>query len=183
MALTINHQTNDISATSGSVTIDGASAGGGALNLISSSTPSGVSSVTFTGLTGYDSYRVVMYLSVGSSALPLRFRIRIGTDGTDVTTSTYRHEGTLRAYSDVSNSSGKAYAGVVNILGLNDTLPTVIIAKGGMDNSQDVTPSYYADITSAETGSTARNSITIYNSFSSLNFVSGTKIAVYGVSL
>lgn len=29
MALTINHQTNDISATSGSVTIDGASAGGG----------------------------------------------------------------------------------------------------------------------------------------------------------
>ena len=29
MALTINHQTNDISATSGSVTIDGAAAGGG----------------------------------------------------------------------------------------------------------------------------------------------------------
>lgn len=28
MALTINHQTNDISATSGSMTIDGASAGG-----------------------------------------------------------------------------------------------------------------------------------------------------------
>ena len=28
MALTINHQTNDISATSGSVTIDGAAAGG-----------------------------------------------------------------------------------------------------------------------------------------------------------
>ena len=30
MALTINHQTNDISATSGSVTIDGAALGGGA---------------------------------------------------------------------------------------------------------------------------------------------------------
>ncbi len=30
MSLTINHQTNDISATSGSVTIDGASIGGGA---------------------------------------------------------------------------------------------------------------------------------------------------------
>ena len=30
MALTINHQTNDISATSGSVTIDGAAPGGGA---------------------------------------------------------------------------------------------------------------------------------------------------------
>lgn len=30
MALTINHQTNDISATSGTVTIDGAEVGGGA---------------------------------------------------------------------------------------------------------------------------------------------------------
>ena len=30
MSLTINHQTNDISATSGSVTIDGAAPGGGA---------------------------------------------------------------------------------------------------------------------------------------------------------
>ena len=30
MSLSINHQTNDISATSGSVTIDGASIGGGA---------------------------------------------------------------------------------------------------------------------------------------------------------
>ena len=29
MAITINHQTNDISATSGSLTIDGAAAGGG----------------------------------------------------------------------------------------------------------------------------------------------------------
>lgn len=29
MALTINHQTNDISATSGSMTIDGAAVGGG----------------------------------------------------------------------------------------------------------------------------------------------------------
>jgi len=31
MSLTINHQTNDISATSGSVTIDGAALGGGAI--------------------------------------------------------------------------------------------------------------------------------------------------------
>jgi len=40
MAITINHQTNDISATSGSMTIDGASAGG-AMSLISTTTLSG----------------------------------------------------------------------------------------------------------------------------------------------
>jgi len=33
MAITINHQTNDISATSGSLTIDGAAAGGGATDI------------------------------------------------------------------------------------------------------------------------------------------------------
>ena len=42
MSLTINHQTNDISATSGSVTIDGSAVGGGG----------GVT--TFTGLSGTD---------------------------------------------------------------------------------------------------------------------------------
>ena len=34
MSLTINHQTNDISATSGSVTLDGSAVGGGAYNLL-----------------------------------------------------------------------------------------------------------------------------------------------------
>ena len=52
MALTINHQTNDISATSGSVTIDGAAAGGGggALEFISKTTLSSTSVVEYTGL-------------------------------------------------------------------------------------------------------------------------------------
>ncbi len=58
MALTINHQTNDISATSGSVTIDGAAAGGGggALEFISKTTLSSTSVVEYTGLTAGDTY-------------------------------------------------------------------------------------------------------------------------------
>ncbi len=58
MALTINHQTNDISATSGSVTIDGAAAGGGggALEFISKTTLSSTSVVEYTGLTSGDTY-------------------------------------------------------------------------------------------------------------------------------
>jgi hypothetical protein len=58
MALTINHQTNDISATSGSMTIDGAAAGGGggALEFISKTTLSSTSVVEYTGLTAGDTY-------------------------------------------------------------------------------------------------------------------------------
>jgi len=43
MALTINHQTNDISATSGSVTIDGSAVGGGGVTIVRGATS------TFTG--------------------------------------------------------------------------------------------------------------------------------------
>ena len=183
MSLTINHQTNDISATgAGSVTIGGAAVGGGPMELISSSTPNGVSSVTITGLTGYDSYRIVVNVSVGSSAgLAAKFRVRVGSGGTDVTTSTYKHDNALKDYSDVSNSSGKAYAGIINIIGLNEALPTVIIAKGASDNAQTAIPCYFSDVTSAETGFTARNSITIYYQYSTINFVSGSRISVYGV--
>ena len=43
MSLTINHQTNDISATSGSVTIDGSAVGGGGVTIVRGATS------TFTG--------------------------------------------------------------------------------------------------------------------------------------
>jgi len=63
MALTINHQTNDISATSGSVTIDGAAAGGGgggALEFVSKTTvSSSVSQVDFTSLDDDAVYRII----------------------------------------------------------------------------------------------------------------------------
>tara|TARA_R110000787_G_scaffold57934_1_gene132060 strand:- start:562 stop:1122 length:561 start_codon:yes stop_codon:yes gene_type:complete len=183
MSLTINHQTNDISATgAGSVTIGGAAVGGGPMELISSSTPNGVSSVTITGLTGYDSYRIVVNVSVGSSAgLAVKFRVRVGSGGTDVTTSTYKLDNALKDYSDLVLSSVKAYAGIINIIGLNEALPTVIIAKGAGDNAQTAIPCYGAAFTSAETGFTARNSITIYSHYSTINFVSGSRISVYGV--
>ena len=183
MSLTINHQTNDISATgAGSVTIGGTAVGGGPMELISSSTPNGVSSVTITGLTGYDSYRIVVNVSVGSSAgLAVKFRVRVGSGGTDVTTSTYKQSSTLKDYSDVSSSSQKAYAGIINIIGLNEALPTVIIANGASDNGQVAIPCFGSTLASAETGFTARNSITIYSQYSTINFVSGSRISVYGV--
>lgn len=52
MAITINHQTNDISATSGSMTIDGAALGGGATKAITHQetfTTSGTFTAPYTG--------------------------------------------------------------------------------------------------------------------------------------
>lgn len=52
MAITINHQTNDISATSGSMTIDGAAAGGGVTKSITHQetfTTSGTFTAPYTG--------------------------------------------------------------------------------------------------------------------------------------
>ena len=69
MALTINHQTNDISATSGSVTIDGAAAGGGAYNLINTTTiSSSVSSVDFTSIGSYTRWRIIGSFELSANA-------------------------------------------------------------------------------------------------------------------
>lgn len=58
MAVTINHQTNDISATSGSLTIDGEAVGGGGggggVDLLSSADISNVAAVEFSLPSGYD---------------------------------------------------------------------------------------------------------------------------------
>lgn len=61
MSVTINHQTNDISATSGSLTIDGAAVGGGAYTLLSTATVSTALTEVVVALSGtYQEYLVVV---------------------------------------------------------------------------------------------------------------------------
>jgi len=89
MALTINHQTNDISATSGSMTIDGSaiSGGGGAWNLISTTTvTSNVSTVDFTSIGTYKRYVLKWDCTMNSAAL---IAIKIYDNGSLVTSSDY----------------------------------------------------------------------------------------------
>lgn len=60
MSITINHQTNDLSIAGGGAPTLGGSAAGG-VNLISTTTiSSSVSSVEFTSLSGYESYKFII---------------------------------------------------------------------------------------------------------------------------
>ena len=126
MALTINHQTNDISATSGSVTIGGSAVGGGAFNLISTTTiSSAVSSIEFTGLNTYANYFILLSASTNYSNLTMRYGINgtydsnnnykpltgtIGTSQFDINTTAYKYGvfGNLYIY-DLARTSTANY--------------------------------------------------------------------------
>ena len=88
MALTINHQTNDISATSGSVTIDGASAG---------------SSTTFGAVGTYIIGRPnnQTYYATNSTASGL-----LAVVGNSTNTSPYRWDGSFRSTKATTSVSG-----------------------------------------------------------------------------
>ena len=89
MSLTINHQTNDISATgSGSVTIDGSAiGGGGSWNLISTTTvSSAVANVDFTSIGSYNRYVLLWDCTLDGAQLS---KIQIYDNGSLVTSSDY----------------------------------------------------------------------------------------------
>ena len=138
MSLTINHQTNDISATSGSMTIDGSAVGGGcggAFNLISTTTiSSAVSSIEFTGLTTYANYFMLLSASMNYSTLTMRYGINgtydsgnnyknttssSGSAQFDVNTSGYRYgvSGNLYIYDLARTSTGNYRIGGYSFYG------------------------------------------------------------------
>lgn len=74
MSITINHQTQDISATSGSVTVNG-NAVANSMTLISTATASSSATIDFTGLTSaYKNYKVIVNNAVPASATNLCLR-------------------------------------------------------------------------------------------------------------
>ena len=108
MSLTINHQTNDISATSGSVTLDGSAVGGGgggAMELVThTAVSSTASSVIFDNLNDdYATYKLVMNWTLASqqsSSPNIRFY-----DGSTVLSSYVRQR---IAAASQSNQTGQS---------------------------------------------------------------------------
>ena len=96
MAITINHQTNDISATSGSITLDGAAAGGGgALEFVSKTTvSSSVSQVDFTSLADDTVYRIIgKYVVFSESTFP-KIDLMNASNVVQTSCCSYRRDGT-----------------------------------------------------------------------------------------
>ena len=123
MAITINHQTNDISATSGSLTIDGSAAGGGAWNLVSTTTvTSAVTSVDFTSIGSYDRYVLKWDCTMDGAQLPL---VQIYDNGTLVTSSDYSF---IRSRLSSSSSFQTTYSGVISTTGLVKQIGTFEIS-------------------------------------------------------
>tara|TARA_R110000822_G_scaffold14189_1_gene50224 strand:+ start:3140 stop:3667 length:528 start_codon:yes stop_codon:yes gene_type:complete len=175
MSLTINHQTNDISATSGSVTIGGAAVG---VELISTNTfTSAASSLDFTSISGYIYYKLFFALVTSNAGV---LYIRVGIDGTYDTGSNYvLGGGSVNQVQILGGFSAKAYCGETTITHLNQSLSTKI-------NSTGVTESNDASsIGDYQTGGghktlAAQNCLKVYGA--SGDIPSGT-ISLYGVKI
>lgn len=133
MAITINHQTNDISATSGSLTIDGAAAGGGgALEVISHQvTTETVTEVVISSIPStYKSYKLIMNWTLGSttSSNP---NLTFFDDTTQITGLTlYRS-----AASNQSNQTGQSSLPLIYEFSMSTFATEVNIWGLGQDNS------------------------------------------------
>lgn len=146
MSLTINHQTNDISATSGSVTLDGSAVGGGggaAVVVGHTTTSSSTSAVSFSSLDDtYTSYRLVMNWYHGSavSTYPnIRFY-----DGSTVLTGyqVQRYYGQNQSNSTAQNdisllveTSHQYFSSAVNIWGIGHTNKPLILNAQSYGNA------------------------------------------------
>jgi hypothetical protein len=133
MAITINHQTNDISATSGSLTIDGAAVGVG---VIVSSTASNDASIEFTlDNSTYSSYQVVL-----DSLLPAtdgaELFMRFSSDGGstfDSGTGNYRYASRWVATNGTVGSTLDASATAINLTNTIGTSAGETGANGKLD--------------------------------------------------
>ena len=160
MSITINHQTNDLSATSGSLTIDGAGVGGG-LQFISSTDLSSDATADFTGFNSalYDSYEFTLsnvipttdgtYLSIrtssnggstydsgGSSYSYIASWDEVGSDGRLGNNGTNAMVITGKTIGNASGEEG--VSGVVQILGPHITKRTGVVASLGFENASGI---------------------------------------------
>jgi hypothetical protein len=124
MSITINHQTNDISiAGGGSPTLGGSAAGGGAWNLINTTTvTSAVTSVDFTSIGSYDSYVLKWDCTMDGSQI---VRIRFYDNGTLITSSDYAF---LRTGLSGLTSAQTISTGVIGTAGMHTQIGTFEIS-------------------------------------------------------
>lgn len=186
MALTINHQTNDISATSGSITLDGAAVGGGAgVHTLISTTKitSSTSQIDITGIDAKFKIVLVKYALRGGTNMSTA-KLVLGVNGTMTTGSEYTTGSNALVSMQLDGGWFRQQgAGHIEIFNMGDSgARTAIFAK-------------HMEMTDAYTGTTlltpvvskfATLNTTAYNSFriqgmSSGSYTSGF-VNVYGIA-
>jgi hypothetical protein len=152
--------------------------GGGKLELVSSTTfTSAVSSVTFTGISGYVQYKIMFALSTNSAGV---IYVRIGNSGTIDTGSNYRDGGSSADKVKLIGAgfSGKSVCGEALITHLNQALSTKIYGSGTFEsNDASSVEDYHSG--GSHTTTSAQNEIQIFGS--SGNIPSGT-VSLYGIA-
>jgi hypothetical protein len=186
MAININHQTNDISATSGSLTIDGVAAGatGGTLKLLAyEELTTTATSYTYTGLGGYDQLIVSFAFSQPSTSAGHLFEVRT-TGGTWRTCGEiYQPAGNGdSAYGSVRICNfGKASGRMTTLVGAAYTSTSPLSAGSG-SSYQSSQLKHIIGFTANDTTTLSEFRVTSGVAFGAYNTVSGY-ITIWGTAL
>lgn len=172
MALTINHQTNDISATSGSVTIDGSAAGGAWKVIQTVEVASSVGSVEFTGLSGYNTYALKVCFNTGALSTAADIQVLFGASGV-YSTSNYLDQGTASSEWELYDTGTNYAVGIAYIQGLNSANETLGVSIAATFNG------FFKQEALAHTVAAAYDSIKVQPSTGTLE--NGFKVSIYGI--
>lgn len=183
MSLTINHQTNDISATgAGSVTIGGSAVGSSGYTHLSTITADGTnSSWTFDNIADYNHHLLIVSAkktdTTGNSAIYLR----VGASGTTDTGNNYFvATSTVKNYLYVTNVVRNIYQSTVFLTGLTKARPTLTYST--FLGTNWTTASMYKAIYEGLHGiASAQNRIYVYNGFGTA-MDSDSTFSLYGIN-
>ena len=185
MSLTINHQTNDISATSGSVTIGGSAVGGSGVHTLINTTKitSSTSQIDITGIDAKFKIVLVKYALRGGSAMS-GARLVLGVNGTMETGTVYTTNS--NSMSGMQLDGGWAQqqgAGHFEIFNMGDSGARTIVFSKHVEATDAYTNSTLGALTVskfATKNTTAYNSFRITGSFGG-SYTSGF-MNVYGIA-
>jgi len=185
--------TGNVLTSNGSAWVSSApgGGGGGAMTLISTQSAVGVVSVSWTGLSGYNNYLLI--LNAVLDPYPDNFLVQIGTGSTTWVTSNYnRHTcgsqtgfstaqivtgvaGGSSGFVEMVQTSGVSTSGYMYIFNINNAKNTTAFVNIYADNYASIIGAYRSANTSTVTG------IRLISSNGTTTFTSGT-LSLYGIS-
>ena len=186
MSLTINHQTNDISASSGSMTIDGSAIGGGSAGVHTLiNTTKITSSTTSIAVTGIDAKYSMIFVVYGLQG-PTNWgsaKLDLGVNGVFNSSGEYTSGSNTLNYMQLCGGWAREQnAGRVRIYNLGSATKTKIVSRH-IEVEAQASPTWLSDTQNEyfTRNTTQYNSIRIAGMFSGTGYSSGF-VQVYGIA-